>query len=158
MIYLLVPAAVVNLSKDYICNRGPGPAISRPHSPPLSSQQPREGSPAQEVLRQWVGRDSQEGSPAPPHPHGQKQLLQPPLQVEEEADLQGRSAGLPPEALSPAASYCHPVGYKSTRLTSGPVLGGSHVSFPWLPLLFTLLPSLLLSTGEVCLSSPKRDT
>lgn len=49
----------------YPCNRGPGPGTSRPHDLPLSSQQPREGSPQQEVLRQGVGRDSQEGNPAP---------------------------------------------------------------------------------------------
>lgn len=65
MIYRFLPFAGVNLSKACLCNGGPGPNISRPHSPPLSSQQTREGSPEQEVLRQGAGRDSQEGSPTP---------------------------------------------------------------------------------------------
>jgi hypothetical protein len=51
-------------------------------------------------------------------PLGQNSYCSPRLQEEEEeeADLQGRSTGPWPEALSPASSYCHPAGYKSTRL------------------------------------------
>lgn len=100
-LYHFGPAAGVNLSKDYPCNRGPGPNTSRPHSPPLSSQQPREGSPEQEVLRQGVGRDFQEGSPAP---MSRNSYCSPRLQVEEEANLQGRSTGPMTEALSPATA------------------------------------------------------